>query len=201
MRTRERLVAELQKVAEIASPENAVKYRTFAARAATGEFDDFADTYDCPITQLHKELTAAGFMKFAARVADGEFDASSEEAEEWANSPAGREAMGLLRKDAGKANLGDGPVQEEYAGTMRVIAQMVDGMFNGAVEGQPLPKDMERKIGFVLMVFPFTDVGRCNYMSNANRKDIIKMLKEQIKYFEADDLGQATNTDHPMGNA
>lgn len=50
MRTSDRLAAELRKVAEQASPENAAKYEAFAVRAATGEFDDYADTYDCPIT-------------------------------------------------------------------------------------------------------------------------------------------------------
>lgn len=59
-------------------------------RAATGEFDDYAEPSDashiCPITQLHAELTAAGFTQFAKRVASGEFDATTEESEEWARS-------------------------------------------------------------------------------------------------------------------
>ena len=96
MRTSEKLAAELRKVAAQASPENAAKYEAFAVRALTGEFDDYAETYDCPITQLHKELTAAGFTKFAARVAQGEFDATKEESDEWADSPAGREALRSL---------------------------------------------------------------------------------------------------------
>jgi hypothetical protein len=90
-RTRDKLAAELRKVAEKASPDNAAKYEAFAKRAETGEFDDYADTYVCPITQLHAELSAAGFTKFAARVADGEFDATKEESDEWAASPAGQE--------------------------------------------------------------------------------------------------------------
>ena len=95
-RTRDKLAAELRKVAEKASPENAAKYEAFAKRAETGEFDDFADTYDCPITQLYSELTAAGFTKFAARVANGEFDATKEESDEWARSPSGQEAAKQL---------------------------------------------------------------------------------------------------------
>lgn len=106
MRTRDKLAAELRKVAAIASPGNAAKYEAFAKRAETGEFDDYADTYVCPITQLHAELSAAGFTKFAARVASGEFDATIEESDEWARSPSGqavakelspemREALGL----------------------------------------------------------------------------------------------------------
>ena len=112
MRTRDRLAAELRKVAAQASPANAEKYEAFAKRAETGEFDDFADTYDCPITQLYNELLAAGFIKFASRVAGGEFDATKEESDEWARSPAGqdvarrlppemREAMGFAEPKSG----------------------------------------------------------------------------------------------------
>ena len=91
MRTRDKLSAALREVATKASPANAEKYEAFAVRAATGEFDDYADTYVCPITQLHAELSTAGFTKFARRVADGEFDATKEESDEWARSPAGQE--------------------------------------------------------------------------------------------------------------
>jgi hypothetical protein len=90
-RTRDKLARELRAVAAIASPDNAEKYEAFARRAETGEFDDYADTYVCPITQLHAELMAAGFIKFAHRVADGEFDATKEESDEWARSPQGQE--------------------------------------------------------------------------------------------------------------
>jgi hypothetical protein len=92
MRTRDRLSSELRKIAAQASPVNAAKYEAFAKRAATGEFDDYADTYVCPITQLYSELLAAGFTKFAARVANGEFDATKEESNEWARSPSGQAA-------------------------------------------------------------------------------------------------------------
>lgn len=95
MRTRDRLAAELLKLAA-PEGENADKYRALAARAVTGEFDDFADTYICPITQLYMELMAAGLKKFAERVASGEFDASKEESDEWAASPAGQEAFSML---------------------------------------------------------------------------------------------------------
>lgn len=96
MRTRDRLSAELRKVAEQASPKNAAMYGAFATRAEEGEFDDYADTHVCPITQLHAELTSAGFTKFAARVANGEFDASKEESDEWARSASGQEAAKML---------------------------------------------------------------------------------------------------------
>lgn len=96
MRTRDKLAVELRKVTTVASAENAAKYEAFAKRAEAGEFDDYADTYVCPITQLYAELTAAGFAKFAARVANGEFDATKEESDEWARSPSGQEAARQL---------------------------------------------------------------------------------------------------------
>lgn len=92
MKTREKLASELRAVAAKASPDNAAKYEAFAKRAETGEFDDYADTYVCPITQLYSELMNAGLSKFAARVANGEFDATKEESDEWARSLSGQEA-------------------------------------------------------------------------------------------------------------
>jgi len=102
MRTRDRLAAELRKIASVASPHNAGKYEAFARRAETGEFDDYADTYVCPITQLYAELTAAGFTQFAVRVADGEFDATKEESDEWARSPSGQDAAKRLSSEMRK---------------------------------------------------------------------------------------------------
>lgn len=102
MKTRERLAAELRKVAEVAGADNAAKYEAFAKRAETGEFDDYADTYVCPITQLYQELTAAGLTTFASRVASGEFDASKEESDEWARSPAGQDAAKHLSPEVRK---------------------------------------------------------------------------------------------------
>ena len=99
MRTRERLAAELRKVAAMGTATNAAKYEAFAKRAETGEFDDYADTYVCPITQLHGELSAAGFAKFAARVANGEFDSTKEESDEWARSPSGQDAAKQLPQE------------------------------------------------------------------------------------------------------
>ena len=66
--------------------------KVIEVQSLTGEFDDYADTYVCPVTQLYSELIAAGFIKFAARVANGEFDATKEESDEWARSPSGQAA-------------------------------------------------------------------------------------------------------------
>ena len=81
-RTRDRLAGELRKIGVNSPADKAAKYEAFAKRAETGEFDDYADTYVCPITQLHAELMAAGLRTFASRVANGEFDATKEESDE-----------------------------------------------------------------------------------------------------------------------
>jgi hypothetical protein len=93
--------------------------------------------------------------------------------------------------------LGDGPVQEEFMDTMRGLGRAIDVMFNGPPDEGG---DMERNTGFVLMVFPFGDeLGRCNYMSNAERGDVVRLLKEQIHYFEAEIVKEALN--NPRGHA
>lgn len=107
MKTRDKLAAALREVGAKAGVENAIKYEAFAVRAATGEFDDYAEPsdprYPCPITQLWAELMAAGLKKFADRVANGEFDATKEESDEWAASPAGQAAFAALSPEAAKA--------------------------------------------------------------------------------------------------
>ena len=72
--------------------------------------------------------------------------------------------------------LGDGPVVRELVDKMKAVMQSVDQFFNG--------DDEPKQIGIILMVFPFDSGGRCNYMSNAKREDVVIMLKEQIKRFE-----------------
>jgi hypothetical protein len=76
--------------------------------------------------------------------------------------------------------LGDAPIEDQFREKMAAIAHVLDELFNGETKGS------ERKVGFVLLVFPFgDDSGRCNYISNgANRRDIVTMMKEQIKRFE-----------------
>jgi hypothetical protein len=77
--------------------------------------------------------------------------------------------------------LGDAPIQEEYRQLMNAVAKGLDEMFNGETKGK------DRKTGFVLMVFPYDDVGsgRCNYISNgADRKDVVTLMKEMITRFE-----------------
>ena len=78
--------------------------------------------------------------------------------------------------------LGDAPIDKRYRKKMNAIAAGLDNILNGTDKGA------ERKIGFVLLVFPYGDnTGRCNYISNgADRKDIVTMMKEQIKRFEGE---------------
>ena len=101
--TKDRLAAELRKVAAQATTTNAALYEAFAVRAATGEFDDYADIHVCGLTVLRSELIKAGFTKFAGRVAGGEFDATLEESEEWARSQTDPGTVNLM------AALGIGP--------------------------------------------------------------------------------------------
>jgi hypothetical protein len=63
---------------------------------------------------------------------------------------------------------------------MNAIARVLDETLNGdpATRGPG-----ERKTGFALLVFPFcqpNDEHRANYISNANREDMIAIMKEFI---------------------
>jgi hypothetical protein len=72
--------------------------------------------------------------------------------------------------------IGDGPIEQRYRERMNAVASGLDTFFNGEARGA------DRKTGFVLLVFPFgDDSGRCNYISNADKIDIAKMMEEQIK--------------------
>jgi hypothetical protein len=62
---------------------------------------------------------------------------------------------------------------------MVAVVQTLDELFNGKIGGP------DRKVGFVLMVFPFGEGGRTNYMSNGvDRKDIVTLMKEMVARFE-----------------
>ncbi len=66
------------------------RHRKLAERAALGEFTDYADTHDCPITELHRLCRQYGLHALADRVANGDFDATAEESGEWAKSASGQ---------------------------------------------------------------------------------------------------------------
>ena len=107
IKTRDRLAAELRMAASEANQEDAIKYEEFAKRAETGEFDDYSGSHACPVTQLYMELVEAGLPEFAKRVANGEFDASQAEAQAWAYSQEGQEALKSISKEMRIALFGD----------------------------------------------------------------------------------------------
>jgi hypothetical protein len=74
--------------------------------------------------------------------------------------------------------LGDAPIDPELHKLMNALAHGIDELLNGK---PPTTKTN----GFILMVFPFEGhEGRCNYISNAHREDVVTMLKEQVARFE-----------------
>ena len=76
--------------------------------------------------------------------------------------------------------LGDASIEPAYIERMNALAEALDRVFNSGLHGD------DRTTGFVLLVFPFGEKeGRCNYISNgADRKDIVKLFREQIERFE-----------------
>lgn len=66
------------------------------------------------------------------------------------------------------------PIQAKYRQFLNDIAASLDEGFNGAAR----PK----KIGFVLLMAEFGKIegGRVNYISNADRADMIAMMREWL---------------------
>lgn len=85
-------------------------------------------------------------------------------------------------------SLGDAPIDPRYRQKMNALAKTLDEWFNGNDKGT------DRKVGFCLLVFDFGEgPGRANYISNAQRADVVTLLKEQLARFEgqAEQKGQA----------
>jgi len=80
--------------------------------------------------------------------------------------------------EANMPGLGDAPIEPRFCERMNELARLLDSVLNGAATGTA------RQNGFVLMVFPFGRDGRCNYISNADRAEVLTMLKEQVRRFE-----------------
>lgn len=66
------------------------------------------------------------------------------------------------------------PIQREFHTVMNALAEGIDRVFNG--DRQP------KGVGFVLLSFEFGKVegGRVNYISNADRADMIAAMKEWL---------------------
>jgi hypothetical protein len=84
-----------------------------------------------------------------------------------------------------------GPIDPEYKVKMNQLAKAIDEFWNGKHTGA------ERKIGFCILMFPFganePSKDRINYISNAERSDMITALKELIARFEGRDF-EASDT-------
>lgn len=78
--------------------------------------------------------------------------------------------------------IGDQPIEPKFHDLMNNLARGIDEVLNGGKKGA------SREVGFVLLVFNMNNIGerdsRCNYISNADRADIAKMMREQIDRFE-----------------
>ena len=67
---------------------------------------------------------------------------------------------------------------------MNTLAGVLNEAFNGELKGT------DRKVGFVLLVFPFNEPiedgrQRCNFISNgADRKSVVALMREMIARFE-----------------
>lgn len=82
-----------------------------------------------------------------------------------------------------------GPIQGDYHLQMNALAKMLDELLN---ESKP------RKVGFVLLMFPFEETttpdSRMNYISNANRSDMFAAMKELIANWEGRKMKEAKET-------
>lgn len=75
------------------------------------------------------------------------------------------------------ATLGDAPIEPQLHGLLNELARGIDDILN---LGKP-----EKENGFVLLVFPLEDHGgRCNYISNTVRSDVVVLLRAQLALFE-----------------
>lgn len=68
--------------------------------------------------------------------------------------------------------------RDETTHMMQAIAKGVDRILNG--------EDQPKRNAFVLLVMPFNGPpgARTNYVSNADRDDIVAMMKEVVDRFE-----------------
>lgn len=82
------------------------------------------------------------------------------------------------------------PIEPQFLGVMNALASGLDAALNGEAKGH------DRKVGFVLFTFNFGqfDGGRVNYISNADRTDMIASVKEWLGRAEGrmtDEVGRS----------
>jgi hypothetical protein len=68
-------------------------------------------------------------------------------------------------------------IEEKHCAKMNELAMLLNAQFKG--------------FGFALLVFDFDTPGRMNYISNAQRSDMVNALKELIAKFESETHGKA----------
>ena len=174
----------------LADTLRAAGFEELAKRAETDEFHDYLSPHDFPELTLDQELvqiiidaektgthrvkTAA--MNIRSRHHEGEFDANSEESDEWAESPEGRDAFEQIAKEVGSKL--EGVSSSNHQEMLRTVAKNIDATFNGTKR--------PRTFGFALLLFKFNKVekGHMDWISNADRKDMIVALKEMIAQLE-----------------
>lgn len=83
--------AAMRQAAAIREAATEPRQLKLAEQAERGDFTDYADTHDCPITALYSRCRQFGLHALADRVAAGEFDATNEESDEWMKSSSGQE--------------------------------------------------------------------------------------------------------------
>ncbi len=68
------------------------------------------------------------------------------------------------------------PIDPAFRAKMNALAKHLDGFFNGTAVTD------SRKVGFALFMFEFEkfDGGRVNYISNADRENMIAAVKEWL---------------------
>lgn len=87
------------------------------------------------------------------------------------------------------------PIPPEYRQLMNDLAGALDEMFNPP-PAPGLPPG-EKKIGFFLAMFEFNAPGRFNYISNADKLDVKKMLQDIVSRIEARERMDAAGA--PLG--
>jgi hypothetical protein len=68
------------------------------------------------------------------------------------------------------------PIEPQYFAKMNDIGKTLDRLLNG--------DERPRHTGFVLLMFEFGADKRMNYLSNAERADMLSALKELVANFE-----------------
>ena len=82
----------------------------------------------------------------------------------------------------------EGAIDDRYLGAMNRVTETLDRHFNAFCG--------EKRVGFVLLIAEFDQInaGRVHYISNANRSDMIAMMKEFIARAEGRYVDPAETT-------